>query len=264
MLRIRGEKVIGFQIFRDFWSSENLSNSFHAKLVLPVLMPLLFSTVVFAQKNSTIHQPEYDAKQVHFGYFMGVTATNYRIRHGEEYLDASNTTIHSITSPVDFGLKMGGLMNFYVNSHFDVRLIPTVAIYSRKLLVNDDPEAVPSREQAWFEIPFFLKYKSLRRGNMRMNVFLGLRQGFETNAINLANKKAIGRTPGLRRADLSVEYGAGMELFKSFFKLAPEVHFSHGIRNMLEPSNGTSTSTTPLSVLGRLNTHTVTFYLFFE
>jgi hypothetical protein len=55
-----------------------------------------------------------------------------------------------------------------------------------------------------------------------------------------------------------------MELFRQFFKLAPEVHFSHGLRNMIDRADITSTDPTPLSVLGRLNTHTVTFYLFFE
>jgi hypothetical protein len=232
-------------------------------LTLALLVSGLFQANA-QSRNNIIHQAEYDAKQVHFGYFMGVAMSNYRIRHNESFNSVANDTIKSITSPIDYGLKMGGLMNFYVNDRFDVKFVPTVAIYSRKLTVNENPDIIPSREQAWFEIPVFLKYKSLRRGNTRMNMFVGLRQGFETNAINLARRGRINRVEGLRRGDFSVEYGAGMELFRQFFKLAPEVHFSHGLRNMIDRADITSTDPTPLSVLGRLNTHTVTFYLFFE
>ena len=215
-------------------------------------------------RNNIIHQAEYDAKQVHFGYFMGLAMSTYRVRHNETFNSVDNDTISSIIPPVNYGLKMGGLMNFYVNPHFDVRFAPTVAIFSRKLTVNDNPDIFPSREQAWFEVPLFLKYKSLRRGNMRMNMFVGMRKGFETNAINLVRKTKINRVEGLKRGDFSIEYGAGMELFKQFFKLAPEVHFSHGLRNMIDRADVPVSNLTPLSVLGRLNSHTVTFYLFFE
>ncbi|MGR3811592.1 type IX secretion/gliding motility protein PorT/SprT [Jiulongibacter sp. NS-SX5] len=232
---------------------------------LSFVLFLLSVNAVFGQARSKIiYQSEYDAKQLHFGYFMGVAMSNFRLKFNSSYTAEENTQIQSITSPIDYGIKMGGLMNFYVNPRFDVKFLPTVAIYSRKIEVNQDPDQVPSREQAWFEVPLLLKYKSLRRGNMRMNMFVGMRQGFETNAINLAKKTNIDKLPGLRRADLSVEYGAGMELFRQFFKLAPEVHFSHGIRNMIDKADVPTTEVTPLTVLDRLNTHTVTFYLFFE
>lgn len=240
-----------------------MCNLCRPKIGLLFVFIFLSLSEIFAQRNTILHQQDYDAKQVHFGYFLGVSASNYRIRHGNIFLSDANTDFKSIISPIDYGLKMGGMMNFYVNPSFDIKTMATVAIYSRKLLVNEDPDLVPSRDQAWFEIPVLLKYKSIRRGNARMNMFVGFRQGFETNAVNLVNKNKIGRIQGLKTSDLSVEYGAGLELFRQYFKLAPEVHFSHGIKNLLKENIGV-TKLTPFSVLDRLNTHTVTFYLFFE
>jgi hypothetical protein len=231
-------------------------------LTIPVFF--IFSINLKAQVATVIHQSDYDAKPVRFGYFIGIAMSNYRIKHSQLYLTSSNTNVQSITSPIDYGIKMGGLMNFNKGDHFDIRLLPTVAIYSRKLWINQDPEIIPSREQAWFELPILFKYKSLRRQNMRMNMFVGLRPGFETNAINLAKKTSLTKNARLRTADFSFEYGAGLELFRQFFKLAPEVHFSHGLKNIIKPADGTSTSLSPIDLLDRLNTHTVTFYIMFE
>ncbi len=59
--------------------------------------------------------------------------------------------------------------------------------------------------------------------------------------------------------DLCVEYGFGFDLFYPFVKFAPELRFSHGLRNMLITDNS------PYSKgLERLNSHTVSLYLFFE
>ncbi|UBM57824.1 PorT family protein [Marinilongibacter aquaticus] len=232
-------------------------------------MSLATNKTLAQKRDKVIHQADYDAKIVHFGYFLGLSVSNYRIRFTEAYArNSSNATsngvvISALTSPTNTGLKMGGLMNVTLNPNFDLRIAPTVAIFNRKILVNEDSGILPSREQAWLEIPVFLRYKSMRRGNYRMNMFGGLNMGMETNAINLANKNATRSIPGLRRADFSVEYGVGAEFFRSFFKLAPELHISHGLRNMLRPGQS-STTVTPLSFIDRLNTHTVTFYLYFE
>lgn len=250
------------KIFNNIKPLEKASR-FYLTGGLLLIFSLISSSTAFSQTSKILHQADYDAKPVRFGYFLGVTMSNYRIKHNQLFLSDANDAITSITSPIDYGIKMGGLMNLNQGENFGVRILPTVAIYSKKLSVNQDPEAIPSREQAWFELPVLFRYKSLRRGNMRMNVFAGMRLGFETNAINLAKKSKIGKTAGIKNSDLSIEYGAGMELFRQFFKLSPEIHFSHGIKNLIDPGVG-STSITPISVIDRLNSHAVTFYLFFE
>jgi hypothetical protein len=241
-----------------------MGNPWHKTLILCLFASIAISFKSQSQVSTIIHQSDYDAKPVRFGYFIGIAMSNYRIKHNQLYLSSTNTTVESITSPMDYGIKMGGLMNFNKSDQFDIRILPTVAIYSRKLWVNQDPNVIPAREQAWFELPVLLKYKSLRRQNMRMNMFVGLRPGFETNAINLAKKASLTRNARLRTADLSFEYGAGMELFRQFFKLSPEIHFSHGLKNMIKPAAGTATTLNPIDLLNRLNTHTVTFYIMFE
>lgn len=237
------------------------------RLFFSLFLVSVLTQSVFAQETRRRFQADYDAKSLRFGYFLGLSSTYYKVKFNNYFVNKDN--YYSITSAPILNLKMGGLVNFQLNDYFDFRILPTVAIYNRKLeykyidttLPVTDPnnfkENTDLRETAWFEIPVMLKYKSERRGNVRMYVFGGLRYGIETNPNSKRNKsKFITKT-----SDFSVEYGTGIEFFREYFKFSPEIHFSHGIKNLIDPVNSKNT---PLQGVNRLTTHTVTLYILFE
>lgn len=237
------------------------------RLFFSFFLVTVLSQSVFAQQTRRHFQADYDAKSLRFGYFLGLTNNNFNVKFNNYFVNKDN--YYSITSPPVLGLKMGGLANFRLNDYFDFRILPTVAITSRKLeykyintaLPDTDPnkfaEKAEARESAWFEVPLMLKYKSERRGNVRMYVFGGLRYGVETNPNSRRNRaKFITKT-----SDFSVEYGTGIEFFREYFKFAPEIHFSHGLKNLVDPVNNKNT---PLQGVDRLTTHSVTLFILFE
>ena len=221
---------------------------------------------VSAQQNKRLFQGDYDAKTLKFGYFIGLPYTHFNIKFNNYFINRDK--YYAITSPATIGLKMGGLANIRLNDYFDFRVLPTVAIYGRKLEYRyvdtgaTDPdqalgEKKELRETAWFELPVMLKYKSERRGNVRMYIFGGLRYAVETNAVNRRNRQQF----TTKNNDFSVEYGTGIEFFREYFKFSPELHFSHGIVNLINPSTATGTA---IAGIDQLTTHTVTLYLSFE
>lgn len=216
------------------------------------------SNISFSQ-NKLQYQLNYDAKKVRFGYFLGVTSTNYKIKYNRAYLSSVNpNTFYSITSPSTTGIKAGALVNVNLNDYFDFRFSPlSVSIYNREILVNDSL-SYKQGDKAWFEIPMQFKYKSERRGNTRMFVFGGLKYGFETNVVN---KKSSAGTKLTKTSDFSVEYGFGLEIFKEYFKVTPEIHFSHGLKNIVNPNTD---YTNFYSFIDKMKTHNVTFYIVFQ
>ena len=244
----------------------------YRKKIVVLTLLCLFSIQGIAQNNRILHQTDYDEESVHFGYFLGISMNNYRIRHGSNWSSPSNPYA-SLVSPMDYGLKMGGLMNRYLTEKIDVRIMPSVAIYSKKLTIynavpptdsvlSEDKDRYSSKDKAWLELPVIFKYKSLRRGNVRMNMFAGMKMAIETNPVNLANKTKRLSSPS-RLMDFSIEYGAGLEIFQSYFKLAPEIHISHGIRN-LDRNGPMSSPVAPIDFIDRINSHAITFFIFFE
>ncbi len=229
----------------------------HWKKIVSLFCFLLLLTNAFSQ-NKMKYQAAYDAKKIRFGYLVGISSTNYNVKQNRSFLTQAD--YFSITSPSTYHVRMGGLVNFSLNDYFDFRVLPTVSIYSRVLTI-DTTNNLKQNDKAWFEIPVMLKYKSERRGNVRMYMFGGMRFGMETNVINF--KKKGGGPTGLstKNTDFSVEYGLGLELFREYFKFAPELHFSHGLANMVEP---VISGTSPLGRIEKLRTHTVTLFFNFE
>ncbi|MGL4630756.1 MAG: porin family protein [Leadbetterella sp.] len=205
------------------------------------------------------YQPDYDVKRIHFGYFIGYAQTHYLMKFSEDFTNqGSNPNTFIITSPTSTGIKAGALINYYVNDYFDLRFTPlSVAVYARKILENNETK-YNTVDKAWFEVPVQIKYKSERRKNSRMFVFGGLKYGIETNVVK--RKGATNKT-FTKSGDFSVEYGMGLELFREYFKLTPEIHFSHGFRNMV---NKNLPQDNILNNIERMRTHAITFIIVFQ
>ena len=233
----------------------------HRKKIV-IFIGLVLTTTSLLAQNGLKFQPDYDAKKIHFGYFLGMTNTNYIVKFNNSYLASVNGgKVYAISSPSSTGIKAGALINVYINDYFDFRLAPlSIAIYSRKLLENDSI-AHNQEDKAWFEIPMQIKYKSERRHNSRMFVFAGMKYGFETNVVNKRNNLTKVNNFSTKTSDFSVEYGMGLELFREYFKVTPELHFSHGIRNMVSPGSNRASF---LSYVDKLKTHSVTLYIVFQ
>jgi hypothetical protein len=84
----------------------------------------------------------------------------------------------------------------------------------------------------------------------------GLKFGIEANV----KKKSSALTTNI--ADLSLEYGFGLEQFFQFFKFTPEIRFSHGLVNMYSAPGRLGTPW--YTNVNNLKTHTVGLIINFE
>lgn len=201
------------------------------------------------------HLEFYDDKPIHFGFLFALPFTRYNARIDDGYV--SDTAL-ALYSPITSAFRMGFTINKVLTPEFDIRTTPSVTLYDRKLTYQyANRELDKIRESTWIEIPLLLKYKSRRRVNHRMYLLTGVTLGIETN---VKNKVPTGSQQlNTRRSDLTLDYGVGFERFFEFFKLAPELRFSHGLINM-NPGSGIQT----MPNVRRLTTHAVTVYLNFE
>ena len=87
-----------------------------------------------------------------------------------------------------------------------------------------------------------------------MYVMGGFKLGVE------ANVKKKSTALSANTADLSLEYGFGLEQYFQFFKFTPEIRFSHGLLNLYVPPSVSG----PYTKLNDIRTHTVTLIINFE
>jgi hypothetical protein len=203
------------------------------------------------------HQPDYDERRLHYGFFLSGHYAKFNRRYSDAFVTGNDSTfaVSPVGSP---GFGLGSIVSYQLNRFFDFRMLPAAAFNERSLQYRfvQGTEVSQLIESTFLELPLMIKYKSLRRGNLRMYMVGGVKPSVEIGSNRRERSLDRLRT---NTTDLAVEYGFGFDLFYSFVKVSPELRFSHGLRNML------IRDTSPYSqALNRLTTHTVSLYLFFE
>ncbi len=203
------------------------------------------------------HLERYDDKTIHYGFFFAAPITRFSVSHSPEFITADSA--YRIYSPNKPAFRVGFVVNSYLSKHFDLRLTPSVSLFSREVQYDypGGSSRTEVRESTWIDLPLLLKYKSERRNNTRMYLLAGGAFSIESNVRRKEVQGASKLSTGTM--DFAIEYGIGFEQFFEFFKFAPELRFSHGLVNLYRPTDNVAGIG-----INKLTTHSVTLYLNFE
>lgn len=255
-----------------------------------IKLKILFTLIFFSLVVSTFAQGNFgggvDDEDIHFGFTFQYISSEYKIVRKNNWQDAfldpengfkSNTgEVKSIRSIPNPGFGIGFVANVLINKNLDFRFTPTLAFTDRIIdyefkntktfdqpgLVSPDGFTRRTVSAVMMDFPVGIKLKSERRNNFRAYILGGIKYG-----INIASKKkeddevldAEFKFLKNNKNILSYEAGIGFDLYFEFFKLSPEIKFSHSINSILR-SNDTPYST-PIDKLFLRNFQ---FSLYFE
>lgn len=209
------------------------------RLYLLVIL-VMISGHVFAQKQKPKNVSWYDEKVLHFGFTLGFNTMDFRITpSNSNYL--ADSLLPKITS-LNPGINIQIVTDFRPANYFDIRFLPGVSFgqrnviyYKNKSMVNDQQKL----ESSFLEFPLLVKYKAMRLNNVRPYLIAGLNYRYD-----LAGKKQYDEDKPiyirLKRADLNYEIGTGFDFYLTYFKLSVELKMSNGMRDILvhEPAPG--------------------------
>ncbi len=246
------------------------------RLALLGMLGLLVPTAALAQrkasskasrgKGGTVKSitvknlPAYDERWFHPGMYIGFTGSRFIIEHSQSYIDKQNIIANSVVSP-SLGVGfIGDARLGEAGSPFILRFAPGVTFLTRRVEFRPrgypNPDSIVTQEvtSTVIQFPLLLKYQSDRRRNTRAYMIAGL-----SPSLTASSRRNDPLRTQLRAldSDLTLEYGVGLDLFYPLFKLAPELRFSHGLRNLLVAGDKDVFSRS----LQSLSTNSVTLYL---
>ena len=257
------------------WYQFDIHGAQLKRLALLGLLVLVAPTVALAQRktNSRITRnskgvvksvtvknlPAYDERWFHPGMYVGFTGSKFTIEQSKTYVNNRNVTANSVISPsltVGFigDARLGG-----PGTPFVLRFAPGVSFLTRRVEFRPrgypNPDSIVTQEitSTVVNFPLLVKYQSDRRRNTRAYMIAGLNPSL--TASNRRSDPLRNQLQSLN-SDLTLEYGVGLELFYPLFKLAPELRFSHGLRNLLVPHNDVFSNS-----LQSMSTNSVTLYI---
>ena len=222
---------------------------------------LMLPAGVFAQtfKWARQHNPNYDERKISYGFMIGIHTSAYQVKYSDKFVTQSFDTVHSVLTPFAPGFSLGFLINMRLNSDLDLRIMPKAGFYADQLEYNYTDETTQTQltETTMVEFPILLKYKSMRRGNVRMYMIGGITPSIEASGKN--DIQATTEVLDIRQTNLSIDAGIGFDFYFPLFKFSQEIRFSRGIANMLGPDP--SSFKEPIS---RVNTNTISVYFIFQ
>jgi len=240
----------------------NLRNKlylYRAKIILLGCVMAAGSLHAQSYKWARRNNPNYDERKLTYGFLIGLHTTAYQIEYSDSIVSPSLDSLHSIVPDWRPGFSLGFIVNYRLTEFLDLRLTPEVAFYEHRLRYNytDGTFIDENVETTMVEFPLLLKYKSMRRGNVRMYMIGGIKPGIEASG-----KKEIENTTTsleVKTLTLNLEAGLGFDLYFPLFKFSPEIRFSRGISDVLDNTEN------PFGYpLRRVNTNTITVYLLFQ
>ncbi|WP_051359836.1 porin family protein [Adhaeribacter aquaticus] len=209
---------------------------------------------VQAQNKFYVRQnlSNHDDKSMHYGFYLGVNSSRFTLEHSDFYVQQP-LRINPKFSP---GFNIGFVLNKRITDYVDARFVPGVGFYSRKIEFTDGNEPTMQEIGATsLEFPLLFKFKSKRRGNIRMYFVGGAKASTDVGNKKRNSLSEEGRIE-VNGTDAAIEYGVGLDLFYPYFKFAPEIRFSNGLINRYIP--GTNQN------LQGMRSNTITLYLNFE
>lgn len=206
------------------------------------------------------NNPNYDQRKLSYGFLIGLHSSAYQIKYSEAFTTPAFDTAYAVEPEWSPGFSLGFLVNYRITEFLDLRLTPTVAFYEHKLryLFTDDTKTEEQLvESTMVEFPLLLKYKSVRRENLRMFMVGGFKPAFEASGKkDLKNVTTVLET---KNANISIDVGFGLDIYYPLFKFSPEIRFSRGLMDVLENRTNKYGVT-----LDRVNTNTITVILLFQ
>ncbi|MBT1702792.1 porin family protein [Chryseosolibacter indicus] len=241
----------------------NQHNLYWKKIVLLIgVFVLCLSTVSQAQRTRWVQKnnPNYDDRKFTYGFLIGIHSSSYRVKYSDRFVTPAFDTVYSVDAKWSPGFALGFIVNYKLADFFDLRLTPSVAFLENKLTYRFTDETKTHEEvveTSMVEIPLLLKYKSERRGNVRMYMIGGVKPSIE-----VSGKKQEENVTGsleVTGSNLSLDFGFGFDLYYPLFKFSPEIRFSKGMVDILDNKNNSLGQP-----LNRLSTNTITVYFLFQ
>lgn len=241
----------------DIWHCLDLHRSKIIALIL--FFSILQANAQTRKAGVTLHRVESDQKTFKYGFLLGVHNNSYGIKYSDRFEAPEYDQISSITSETSLGFDLGFMVNLRVADQFSIRVVPVkIGLYQNTVNYQYIDGTVDAQlvESTRIEPGIFVKYRSIRRNNSRMYLIAGvsasIRSGKEDVVTSLDRLE-------IRKANVKIEVGFGLERYFEFFKFSPEIRYARGLMNVMNPQDNIFHN-----ALTRINTHNFTLYLHFS
>ena len=214
-----------------------------------------------AQDRFVTNLQGYNEQPYHFGFILAANQMLFSVKTVDNLSSikwtsdqlpdfyADSAFVYAVNAHSAPGFSVGILGNLLVSRYVDLRFIPTLSFGSRSLeykirafgLNHDYPDStfttLKRLNSTYLTFPLILKYRSWRSNNVGAYFLGGVSYSIDMAA---AKRTKLNKDNGilkLKTHDVSLQAGAGFDIYTNFFKLGIEAKMIYGMNNLIIKEN---------------------------
>lgn len=179
--------------------------------------------------DKVLNRPYADLKAWHLGFSVGLHAQDLTFTHSGVMTDDGQTWVMEQPS-FSPGFCVNGMIDFRLNTHFNVRLAPGIWFGNKVVEMRDiysDARERQNIKSTLLVMPVDLKFSSLRYKNARPYLSTGVIPVYDVG------KHRSSDLLQLNKFDCMLSVGLGCDIYFPYFKFIPEIKFCWGLTDAL-------------------------------
>jgi len=211
----------------------------------------LFSSVIVAQKKDRIeYLPNFDKKQLHFGYYLGINKKTFKVSYNDLVNDLGGDAKY-LSVEEALGFNIGLVVDYKLHNNINLRFEPGLSSNTKTLTYDFTGADIREVPGTYLRMPLLLKFSTNRLDNMRAFVIGGV--SYDYNFSSNQNNRDDNSSGQFRMktSNFMYEIGVGVDLYLFYFKFSPSIRGIFAINNEIVPDNAAfSPFTSPIDYFG--------------
>jgi len=204
------------------------------KILFTAIFALLLISNMYAQKQKVKNQPYGDYKLYHFGISIGMNFQDAILTNsGAVYTDPATGNLERWYATIpDYspGFTVGLIADLFLNPYMNLRFSPSLSFGDKGFefveTVSNQRLKTTVRSN-YLMAPLDLKFRAYRLNNFRPYVLTGI---YTTLDLSVKTDEPV----LLKPVDYGLSIGLGSDFYLPFVKIAPEIRFCFGLKNIIE------------------------------
>jgi len=213
-----------------------------------LFLTLIFCTgIAYGQSQKSKNYSRFDERRAHFGFMLGINSASNTVYQNADSYKLYN--VKSIVSNSQTGGQLGIVSTLKLwGPTTRLRFLPSLSFQERVLTFTSSSIVNPLKDSILEEriastnldFPLMFQFRTTRYNNFATYVLGGIQYSLDLQTQQNANQSNSDPFIKIKRDDLQVQIGGGVEFFTPYFKFGIEVKYSQGIVNSLIQDNTTS------------------------
>ncbi len=222
---------------------------------------LCICTSVNGQRRKVNQLPNFDKKEIHWGFYLGWNNTDYKVTYKES--DFPNTNLHFDHKT---GFNVGLIADMKINENFNLRIEPGLLSNASTLTFVDknfedgnsptnvfEPHTSTEIASTYLHVPVLIKASALRLNNIKPYIIGGFSYDYNFSSNQDSGDDNFSGQFRMQTHNFMYEIGLGMDIYFHYFKFSPSIRGQFAMTNEIyydEASNGPSPWTDPINFMG--------------